>query len=435
MFRLNIKTIPIYNPNKIIYGGVGLGGGLSGSAERGQYAGDSVNSVKTETTEYTPSPPISAPIPTIAHRLREFSYSSPSSPTTSMSSLLGISNSCLTLHPTHIEFYKRLPTTLSALNHLLLFGARGVGKEYQARTIIANYSASRLVAERKIMIAPDTKNEFWTNSSDIHYEIDFQHLGCRAVSAWHDFFEHVREITLSKHDKTSIILIKNFHHIPTELLSVFHSYIHMCDKNCCIRIIGTTEAISHMPDDLIDIFEVIEYSRPTKKEYISVVSGIGESGHPAIPSTTTNSVKNSVGRGTTECPTEIPEVSSIRNLRRIRATLKSKCPEKMGRNYFSVVEDRITESLIGSILADRPNIHLIREQLYQIPIQLVEVENILWLLLSRLLERGILHEEQLSLVWRWYYDYAHHHNHHYRYIYHVEQFIFRIIHMVKHGSS
>lgn len=376
MFRLNIKTNTLYNPSKLM------------------------NSISTSNETADPHAEYSIKL---TSRLKSYSDSTISSdPLTSK------------IHQTIIPLYTKLPAVLSSLNHLILFGPRGVGKEYQARAIISKYSASHLLAERKVIVAPDTKNEFWTNSSDIHYEIDFQHLGCRASSAWHDFFEHVREITMSKIDKKNIILIKNFHHIPSELLLIFHSYIYACDNGCSIRIIGLTESVSHLPDDLIDIFEIISYKRPSINEYKMLFKSYSPSAAKIL-----------------EPVTDI----NVANIRRARAIINPISKEHMERNYFSVVEERITDSLIGSILVERPNIHLIREQLYQIPIQLVEVENILWLLLSRLLERGILHEEQLSLVWRWYYDYAHHHNHHYRYIYHVEQFIFRIIHMVKYGGS
>jgi hypothetical protein len=397
MFRLILKTndraekkSEVFNPAKIMYGtknivssaGVGVGVGVGAGAEAGIAVDDSYPS----TTQ--------GAHPTIAARLREFS-DSPVPET-----LLKASS----IHPNHLQYYKNLPTELSKLNHLILYGPSGVGKEYNARYIISKYSPTKLIAERKIMMAPDTKNEFWTKSSDIHYEIDFQHLGCRAVSAWHDFFEHVRDITLTKPMRTSIILIKNFHIIPYELLSVFYSYIHRCNRSCCIRIIGLSETVSHLPDDLLDIFEVIPFERPSKAIYKKAI---------------------------TEAATEVCLPSNIYNIRRVKLTHKTKNTEKMERNYFTHVADKLAESIITSMFAPSLDIHLIREQLYQIPIQLLEVETVLWLILWKLRERSVLNELQLETVWEWYYEYAHHHNHHYRFIYHIEHIIMRLITLMR----
>lgn len=350
---------------------------------------------------------------TVAARLREFTDNA-------VPPLLLKSSS---LHPQHIPLLRNLPRELSALNHLLLFGASGVGKEYTARYIISKYSHSALSVEKKSMMAPDTKNEFWTRSSDIHFEIDFQHLGCRAVSAWHDFFEHAREITLMKPSRTSILLIKHFHLIPYEMLAVFHSYLARCDRGCCIRIIGLTEAVSHLPEDLRDIFEVLPFDVPEPKTYARVIVGAGNKegalpAPPAMPSPTRS--------------------SPIKNIRRFKTALVKPAvydkPYPPTFSYFNEAIIKLADQITAIIISPVHDIYAVREQLYQIPIQLLDIESVMWIVLLNLRRANHIKEPQLSTIWDWYYEYAYHHNHHYRYIYHIELLVVRLISLVHDGK-
>lgn len=302
------------------------------------------------------------------------------------------------MHPELLEIYKRLPVELQELNHLLFFGQSGVGKEYQARYVISKYSTTNLLAERKIVLAPHTKNEFWAKSSDIHYEIDFQHLGCRAISAWNDFFEHVRELTITKPNRNTIILIKNFQTIPYELLIVFHSYLHLCNRGCCIRIIGLTETVSHLPEDILDQFEIIPVERPSEITYEKF--------------------------GVVFKPTDTPR--KIENIRRFY--IKNKLPH---RNFIYDMVIELANNMVNLLISDEPDIYQIRELLYQIPIQLIPIENVFWEVFKELHKRNIILEEEMNELWEIYYEYANHHNHHYRYIYHVEFFAVNLMKFVR----
>ena len=106
------------------------------------------------------------------------------------------------------------------MNHIIIYGARGIGKYSQGLKIIELYSKSKLKYERKLTFLFN-KEEYKFPLSDIHVEVDFSLLGCASKLLWHDIFTNYIDIVLSKSEKNGFILCKNFDDIHIELPDVF----------------------------------------------------------------------------------------------------------------------------------------------------------------------------------------------------------------------
>ncbi len=156
---------------------------------------------------------------------------------------------------------------ISNLPNIIIYGPPGIGKYTQSLKIINQYSDFNLKYEKKILIVFN-KNNYYYKISDIHYEVDMELLGCNSKTLWHEIFNHIIEIIISKNNKKGIILCKNFHLINSELLDIFYSYMQKHYNNSSIiRFILISENICFIPDNIINNCKIINICRPTKNNY------------------------------------------------------------------------------------------------------------------------------------------------------------------------
>ena len=142
---------------------------------------------------------------------------------------------------------------ISNLPNIIIYGPPGIGKYTQSLKIINQYSDFSLKYEKKILIVFN-KNNYYYKISDIHYEVDMELLGCNSKTLWHEIFNHIVEIIISKNNKKGIILCKNFHLINSELLEIFYSYMQKhYNNNSIIKFILIAENICFI------IFKLIIY--------------------------------------------------------------------------------------------------------------------------------------------------------------------------------
>ena len=183
-----------------------------------------------------------------------------------------ISKNNLTLHPSLEKLYKSLPKKLEDFKNIILYGPSGVGKYTQMLSIIQRYSPSQLKYEKKLSVT-NNKSTYFFKISDIHYEIDLSILGCHSKLLWNDVYNQILDITMIKQDKLGIIVCKNFHEIHTELLESFYSYMQTIPHiSINLKFIIITEAISFIPDNIINCCKIVQISRPSRIKYNKCVN-------------------------------------------------------------------------------------------------------------------------------------------------------------------
>lgn len=301
----------------------------------------------------------------------------------------------LNLHPKLEKIYNCFPTTLDKLGNLIFYGPSGVGKYSQMLYSIKKYSPTELKYEKKLSITHDKKQCFF-KISDIHYEIDMSLLGCNSKLLWHDIYQQLVDILSAKINKTGIIVCKNFHHIHSELLENFYSYMqHNNTLSINIKYILLTEEVSFIPDAIINCCEIIHIARPSKASYI-------------------------------KCSKQkIPSDLNIENIINIKYL-------HTGINELMYPHKIICDKIIKEMI----EIHELkflkfRDLLYDILIYNLDITNCIWYILTNLIKTKKINSTHMSKILIKTYSFFKYYNNNYRPIYHLESYLFyltRIIH-------
>lgn len=173
------------------------------------------------------------------------------------------------IHPELLPTWDRFPKHISKLENMIIYGPPGVGKYSQVLYLLKKYSPSQLKYDKKI-IAQTDKHQFAYSISDIHYEIDMSLLGCNSKILWHEIFFQIVDIISVKTEKYGILICKNFHHIHSELLEIFYSYIQQYNHsqtNIKIIFFIITENISFIPNTITQSSHILRIGRPTSENY------------------------------------------------------------------------------------------------------------------------------------------------------------------------
>ena len=163
------------------------------------------------------------------------------------------------------EIIKMFPENVKDLGNVILYGPAGSGKYSYALYLIQKYSSSKLKYDKKIKLQSD-KLCFNYRISDIHYEIDFQLLGCSSKTIWHELFLQIIDIISVKTEKIGIILCKNFYSVNNELLDIFYSYIQEYNhpySNIQIKFFFIMENISFLPNNILNSCRIISLGSKT----------------------------------------------------------------------------------------------------------------------------------------------------------------------------
>jgi hypothetical protein len=258
--------------------------------------------------------------------------------------------------------------SLPHFQNLILYGPSGVGKYTQMLRIIKQYSMSQLKCEKKITM---DKN-IYIKISDIHYEVDMEMLGCNSKTIWNDIYLQIYDIIQNKFpDKYGIIVCKNFHKINRELLDIFYSYM-----SSSIKFILLSEAISFIPMNITSKCKIIPVSRPTIDMY-----------ETCLQKKITDPVTN-IKSVLLNCPPSSP----------------------------------ITFQPIFQMIKTHVEMDKMRDELYNILIFDMGIYHFIWMILTTFQHEKIIDAIILFL---------HHFNNNYRPIYHLEHFVYSIIHIMK----
>ncbi len=298
-------------------------------------------------------------------------------------------NNRINLHPKLDKIYEKFPITINELKNLIFYGPSGIGKYSQMLKSIKKYSPSELKYERKISITYN-KQQYFFKVSDIHYEIDMSLLGCNSKLLWHEIYQQIIDIVSAKTDKTGIIVCKYFHEIHSELLDNFYSYMQNNSLGIDIKFVLITEELSFIPDNILNCCEIINISRPPKSAYSRCVK-------------TKLSIK-----------LKTENITNIKNLRLYNEDLMLQ---------YRIICNKIINNLIN--INDLQFLKF-RDILYDIFIYNLDISDCIWFILSNLIEKKLIKQEDLSKILIKTYCFFQYYNNNYRPIYHVENYFLNI---------
>jgi len=300
----------------------------------------------------------------------------------------------ITLHPILEKLYKSLPKNIKNFKNIIFYGPSGVGKYTQMLALINRYSPSQLKYEKKLSVTHN-KNTYFFKISDIHYEIDLSILGCHSKLLWNDVYNQIIDIILVKSDKIGIIVCKNFHEIHIELLETFYSYMQtMPNDTIRLKFILISEAISFIPDNIINCCKVIHVPRPSRIQYNKCFNNL----------VTSKVVLN--------------ELTNMKHLH--SSIIKSIQPYEV-----------ICSSIYASIIKiESFNFNTMREQLYDILIYNLNVDACVWYIIEKLIHEHKIKTHELPKVLMNMYDFFKYYNNNYRPIYHLERMTINLMEII-----
>lgn len=300
------------------------------------------------------------------------------------------------LHPYYNNIYNDLPTDIYHLNNIIFYGVKGIGKYTQALNVINKYSSSNLKYEKKIKLVCNKKN-YYFKISDIHFEIDISLLGCNNKNLWELIFNNILDIIVTKKNKIGIILCKNFHEISNELLDVFYSYMQTyINSNIKIIFFIITENITFIPNNIINICNIYNYSRPSRNKYNKTLN---------------ISINKDIN---------INKITNIKNLFILN---------KDFINFYN----KICMKLINMIInVEELNYFNLRENIYDLFIYNLNIFTCCWYILDYLISNNHIKDEGLTDILLYTYKFFKYYNNNYRPIYHLENYIIYLINTI-HG--
>ena len=270
------------------------------------------------------------------------------------------------LHP---DLDALLMPPVEAFEHVILYGAAGVGKYTQALRILRNYSDHNLKYEKKVAVEHND-SMYMIKLSDVHFEVDMELLGNAPKPLWHEIYTQMKEISNCARTPHRIVLCKNFHKIDQELLDVFYSY--MQDS---LKFIILTEAVSFIPLAVTCRCKMVPVMKPTLEAYKSC-------GYDRFPVLT---IKDAVG-------------CEVRN---------------------SV--DTFCEKLWPMLTDPATTVLKLREELYTALVYDLDVDACIWYFVRRAM--GVLAETRQHELLEHTAEILRRHRNNYRPIYHLETFV------------
>jgi len=295
------------------------------------------------------------------------------------------------LHPKLEKVFEQFPTHIDQLGNLIYYGPSGVGKYSQMLKSIKKYSPTSLKYEKKLTVMYD-KTPYYFKISDVHYEIDMSLLGCNSKLLWHDIYQQIVDILSAKSEKTGIIVCKEFHHIHSELLDSFYSY--MQDNNSSavkIKFILLTESVSFIPESILNCCQIIHLQRPTKALY----------------------TKCSKTKPMTNLKVET--INNIKDLHLASSLLAT--PHK-------IICDKIIKDMIS---VEDLRFLKFRDYLYDIFIYNLDIAVCINYILTTLLVQHPLSIDKITQIYIRTYRFLKYYNNNYRPIYHLESYLYYLV--------
>lgn len=296
------------------------------------------------------------------------------------------------LHENMNEIFEKLNNNS---NHLIFYGPSGIGKYSQMLKYIKNDSPTQLKYERKINFNISSKKDYSFKISDIHFEIDMELLGCNAKVLFNEIYNHVIDIFSTRQNVNCYIVCKNFHHIHSELLDIFYSYMqNLSYKNMKLTYILITENIGFIPDNILQKCQIINFKRPTKKQYKKCTN------------------------------VQIPSNISLENVKNIKNIIND-------ISILNNTEDKVVNKIIVK-MEDYKNIDFLefRDLIYDIFIYNLDINICLYKILEHFIKNDTLNNKNISHILFESYKFFRFFNNNYRPIYHLEKYLYNLIKVI-----
>tara|TARA_Y100000389_G_C17468912_1_gene528394 strand:- start:5859 stop:6824 length:966 start_codon:yes stop_codon:yes gene_type:complete len=293
------------------------------------------------------------------------------------------------LHPELNNLFECIDNNIEKLPNLILYGVSGIGKYTQALKIISKFSKSNLKYERKINVTFNKKNYIY-KISDIHFEIDFNILGCNAKILWNDIYYHILDIIKSRSNYSGIILCKNFHKIHHELCESFHSYLqNMSHENINVKYIILAENMSFLPKNILNCVETVSIKRPSKSSYNKCF-----------------------------CKKLVDRVDDVQNITNIKNIYLN--------NYTNIKENnKIADELLNEIYNfEKMKFFQNRDILYNFLIYQHDIYNSIWYMMKQIMARTEIKDDDMMNILFYTQCFLKYYNNNYRPIFHLEKFLY-----------
>lgn len=144
---------------------------------------------------------------------------------------------------------------------IIIYGPETSGKYTKALDIIRPFSPSDLKYKRKTEIEV-SKDLYYFNMSDIHFEIDFELIGTNKNILWNEFITHVTYI-IKTQMPYGIILCRNFHYIDRELMNHFFTFMNKSN----VKFILCTKHLSYLPNSIKTLCDIITLKKRYTENY------------------------------------------------------------------------------------------------------------------------------------------------------------------------
>ncbi len=297
------------------------------------------------------------------------------------------------LHPSLQKKYNEFPKKISDLKNIIFYGPSGTGKYTQMLHSIKKYSPSELKYEKKLTCVYN-KNNYYFKISDIHFEIDMALLGCNSKLLWNDIFINITDVLSARINKNGIIVCKNFHKIHSELLECFYSYIQQNDNNINIIYIFLSDSVTFIPENILNTCNIISVPRPSKCAYNKIL------------------------------PKKMPTCINLNKIYNIKNLLTA-------TDSIIYNNDKFIDNLY-SIMSNPNDIKFIsfRDVIYDIFIHDMEIGYIIWNLLIKFKRDKKLTDDSANELFIETFSFLQYYNNNYRPIYHLENFLYKIINKV-----
>lgn len=300
------------------------------------------------------------------------------------------------------------------LDNLIIYGPPGSGKYSQSLKYIQQYSPSHLKYEKKLIILVN-RNEYIIRISDIHYEIDFEQLGCNAKTIFNEIYNTILE-NISR-NYLGIILCKNFHMIDNELLDIFYSYMQkIINSSIILKFVILTESLSFIGNNIINCCNIIYLKKPkinkvllyykTKlkdhKEYCKI-----------------ENIYNSV-----DSFNNLDNVNSLDNIDNLNSY-----KVQILNNKLQINNNNICDNIVNEIISSKLQIITIRNLLYELLIYNYNIYNSLYYIIKQL----IINKKIKYMEYNFFYNtgiFFLYYNNNYRPIFHLEKYILYLIRVV-----
>ena len=311
------------------------------------------------------------------------------------------------------NYFKTFSNNILNCPNLLLYGPPGSGKYTESLKIIENYSTSKLKYEKKLYIK-SVKNEHIIKISDIHFEINMENLTCNSKQLFNDIYRNIIDCIETSNIKYGIILLKNFHNIDYELLDIFYSYIQKnINTNIIIKYIILTECISFIPNNILNAFKILYYSKLSFSNYIKLSK---------------NKNKN-----------ELLKLQKNKNIETLINNIDNisllKYYDLSNNKIFLNNKYSICDSLIDLILNKNLNYLLLRNNLYDLLIYNQNIHNCIFYILTNIIKKKEnIHQNFLNIIYIKLCEFFKYYNNNYRPIFHLESLFLTIMKEI-HGNN